>query len=75
MGPKDHDIFSLKADKKFLQRHGEVEELLGSNLHLPIGFENKKKLNFGSDAKDMASDLKSLEEYSWDGIEDAFQPV
>ena len=23
----------------------------------------------------MASDLKSLEEYSWDGIEDAFQPV
>ena len=35
----------LKADKKFLQRHGEVEELLGSNLPLPIGFGNKN-LNY-----------------------------
>ena len=76
--PKDTESFSLKADRKFFQRHKEVKEILGSNLPLPENLIPEGIQGEGpSTAEEMIQRLNELERAGqvWDGIQDAFQPV
>ncbi|MDJ0622204.1 MAG: SNF2-related protein [Desulfocapsaceae bacterium] len=76
--PEDSDAFSLNTDKKFFRRHQEVKDILGSNINLP---ENliPEELNDSepSTVDEMIHKLEELDRVgkSWDGIQDAFQPV
>ena len=76
--PKDSEAFSLKADRKFFQRYTEVKEILGSNLSLPEGLVPEEVQAGGpSTAEEMIEELQNLDKEgtSWDGLQDAFQPV
>lgn len=76
--PKDSEAFSLKADRKFFQRYTEVKEILGSNLSLPEGLIPEEVQAGGpSTAEEMIKELQDLDKEgtSWDGLQDAFQPV
>ncbi|MFO7766792.1 MAG: helicase-related protein [Pelovirga sp.] len=76
--PKDSDDFSLKADRKFYQRYTEVKEIMGSNLSLPEGlFPEEVQASGPATAEEMIQQLEEMESkgQTWDGLQDAFEPV
>ncbi len=76
--PKDSDDFSLKADRKFYQRYTEVKEIMGSNLSLPEGLFPEEVQAVGpATAEEMIRQLQEMEKkgQTWDGLQDAFEPV
>ncbi|MGI8808724.1 MAG: helicase-related protein [Acidimicrobiales bacterium] len=69
--PKDGPAFATRADELFAQRAAESEQLLGSNLRIPV-------LVTGGDIVDVEERIAEAEApgaESWDGIRDALEPV
>jgi hypothetical protein len=76
--PEDSDAYSLKTDRKFFRRYSEVKDILGSNLELPENLIPEELSDAGpSTVEEMVEKLDELDKAgkSWDGIQDAFQPV
>ncbi|MDT8376428.1 MAG: SNF2-related protein [Mariprofundaceae bacterium] len=76
--PNDSSEFALKTDRKFIQRHTEVAELLGANIEVPDEvFPEELKVDLPSTASEMMGEMASNEKSgkSWDGLQDAFYPV
>ncbi len=75
--PEDAGEFALKSDERFVERHEQVEALLGSNLPLPEYFSGKAGVAEESvDAKTRAEEMEqSMAHSEWDGIKDAFTPI
>jgi hypothetical protein len=71
--PEDAPEFALSSDHRFIERFETVERLLGSNMPLPehLQFESAAPVR----TEDMIESFEQAAEDSWDGIEDAFQPV
>jgi hypothetical protein len=75
--PLDSDAFSLKTDKKFYRRYSEVRDILGSNINLPENLVPEEMADGPATADEMIKKLEEIEAHgeTWDGIQDAFQPV
>ncbi|MBU0944747.1 MAG: helicase [Proteobacteria bacterium] len=76
--PEDSDAYSLKTDRKFFRRYSEVKDILGSNLELPENLIPEELSDTApSTVEEMVEKLDELDKagQSWDGIQDAFQPV
>jgi len=75
--PIDSDAFALKTDRKFFRRYTEVRDILGSNLDLPENLIPEEIAEGPDTVEEMVSKLAELDQKgtSWDGIQDAFQPV
>ena len=76
--PEDSEAYSLKTDRKFFRRYSEVKDILGSNLNLPENLiPEELSEEEPSTAEEMVKKLDELDRAgeSWDGIQDAFQPV
>nr|WP_321464369.1 helicase-related protein [uncultured Desulfobulbus sp.] len=75
--PLDSDAFALKTDRKFFQRYTDVRDILGSNLDLPENLIPEEIVEGPDTVEEMVSKLAELDQKgtSWDGIQDAFQPV
>jgi len=71
--PKDAEEFALSSDHRFLERYEMVDSLLGSNMPLPDQPDIREKALKAEDLVDEYE--RTAERGSWDGIEDAFQPV
>ena len=71
--PEDAEEFALSTDERFIERYETVESLLGSNMPLPEGMQRHGK---PIDPQTLIEEYeKQAEKGSWDGIQDAFQPV
>lgn len=75
--PIDSDAFALKTDRKFFRRYTEVRDILGSNLDLPENLLPEEIVEGPDTVEEMVLKLAELDQKgtSWDGIQDAFQPV
>jgi superfamily II DNA or RNA helicase len=69
--PKDAEEFALTSDHRFLERYEMVDSLLGSNMPLPENFDLKSR---AVKPEELVKDYDAEAE-TWDGLEDAFQPV
>jgi hypothetical protein len=71
--PSDAPEFALSSDERFIERYETVEALLGSNLTIP---EPLREEPTPLAAEDL---IRTFEEEAkggtWDGIQDAFDPV
>lgn len=76
--PRDSEAFALKTDRKFIQRHADVAELLGANIEIPEEmFPDGLGENLPSTADEMMQEMSDNERAGkgWDGLQDAFYPV
>jgi len=71
--PEDAPEFALSSDHRFIERYDTVERLLGSNMPLPEHLQVESAAPVRT--KEMIEALEKEAEETWDGIEDAFQPV
>ena len=71
--PNDHDAFALRTDDLLIERFEATEMLLGSNFHLPEGMSDPT-YNTRVDYKKILDDAE-FQSVTWDGIQDAFDPV
>ncbi|WP_292949419.1 MULTISPECIES: SNF2-related protein [unclassified Neptuniibacter] len=67
--PRDHEAFALRADDRLIERFEANEMLLGSNFYLPEGMSDHC-VNY-----EEIIEQAEKESVSWDGIQDAFDPV
>lgn len=69
--PADAEEFALKTDERFIERYDTVDNLLGSNMPLPVEVRGKPTIYTPEDA------IKEFKTQAgeWDKIEDAFSPV
>ncbi|MBO6701112.1 MAG: helicase [Pseudomonadales bacterium] len=71
--PNDSEEFALSSDHRFLERYEMVDSLLGSNMPLP---EDRTSRSTSVSAKELAEEYEEMSNLgSWDGLQDAFQPV
>ena len=73
--PKDHKVFQLEADKKFIERHDLVDNVIGSNIRVPDDFTINGKENIGSELMTELYQQRQEEDREWAGVDDAFKPV
>ncbi|MEW5816543.1 MAG: SNF2-related protein, partial [Spirochaetota bacterium] len=74
--PDDGEAFSLRTDRRFVERHYMVKKILGSNMPIPEEFlKGYKEEKIGAEDMIRLYQGQQLTELSWDGIEDAFKPV
>lgn len=71
--PEDAPEFALSSDHRFIERFDTVERLLGSNMPLPEHLQAESAAPVRT--REMIEALEKEAEETWDGIEDAFQPV
>lgn len=71
--PEDAPEFALSSDHRFIERYDTVERLLGSNMPLPEHLQAESASPVQT--REMIEALEKEAEQTWDGIEDAFQPV
>lgn len=72
--PEDGPAFATRAYEKLVRRARESEELLGANLRLPEferGLDDRSVVTTAS----QVSELEGPGTDSWDGIQDALEPV
>ena len=74
--PNDHDIFSLKGDKKLAELVNLVEATIGSNFELPQAMSDRHFQNTDS-VESMQNEIYDyiLQDKTWDGIQNSFQPI
>ena len=71
--PEDAEEFALHSDERFIERYETVDNLLGSNMPLPLEVAQKSRSGIFT-AHDAITDFEA-NAGSWDGIDDAFSPV
>jgi len=72
--PDDAPEFGLSSDERFIERYDTVEALLGSNMPFPD--ELREEQGPPVNVRDLVAEYESeAARGSWDGIQDAFQPV
>lgn len=71
--PGDASEFALSSDERFIERYETVEALLGSNLTLPEGMREESAPLAAREVIDAFED--EAKSGTWDGIQDAFEPV
>ena len=72
--PDDAPEFGLSSDERFIERYDTVEALLGSNMPFPD--ELREEQGLPVNVRDLVAEYESeAARGSWDGIQDAFQPV
>lgn len=70
--PDDASEFALSSDERFIERYEAVDQLLGSNLPLP---EHLQRVDANIVRPQDIIEAAEQSDQSWDGIDDAFQPV
>lgn len=74
--PDDSNAFSLRTDRRFVERHFMVSKVLGANMPIPEEFlTDYQEEQIHSSQLIKLFKEKEQEEQAWDGIEDAFKPV
>lgn len=77
--PQDSKEFALRSDEVFLDRHRDVEDLIGSNITLPDSMLSGHDQNGSTivNVRDYATEVERLSsgESTLDVIHDAFDPV
>jgi hypothetical protein len=71
--PEDAPEFALSSDHRFIERFDTVERLLGSNMPLPEHLQVESTAPVRT--VEMIEAFDKQNEDTWDGIDDAFQPV
>ena len=72
--PDDAPEFGLSSDERFIERYDTVEALLGSNMPFPDELREDEGLPVN--VRHLVDEYESeAARGSWDGIQDAFQPV
>ena len=71
--PEDADEFALHSDERFIERYETVDNLLGSNMPLPVEVARKSRSKIFT-VHDAIEDFET-NAGTWDGIDDAFSPV
>lgn len=73
--PKDSPEFTSRTDRKFVERYRVVEHVLGTNMPLPDELLEGEEAAITAEWMIERYEERKEEGRSWDGIEDAFQPV
>lgn len=71
--PEDAAEFALRTDERFIERYETVDNLLGSNMPVPVEVMEKSKSKIFT-AHEAIKDFET-NAGSWDGVDDAFSPV
>lgn len=73
--PDDAPEFALRTDDRFIERYETVDVLLGSNLPLPPEIQDRSSRVLPVQSVIEEFEAAETNDYSWDGIRDAFAPV
>ncbi|MDR8392252.1 SNF2-related protein [Aliifodinibius sp. S!AR15-10] len=73
--PRDHKVFQLEADKKFIERHDLVNNVIGSNIKVPDEFTVNGKEKIDPELMEELYKKRQEEDREWAGVDDAFKPV
>jgi len=73
--PKDHNVFQLEVDKKFIRRHDLVDTVIGSNIKVPDEFQTGHKEKIDPELMGELYEERQEHDEEWTGVDDAFKPV
>ncbi len=73
--PQDSPAFTSATDRKFVERYFEVDKILGANMPLPDEFLDGEEAPITAEWMIEQYERRKKASVSWDGIQDAFEPI